>query len=156
VRTSRNALLPLRRAIAARAPDLLKSNGGGANAILARVPVLEHRTHRLRRLPERRVCHGIRVAGGWVVNVHAHNHRPELARADVDRALAAARCWAAGAPLLFGGDLNLRHPQLPGLVHLAGNHVDHVLAAGWSAAGPGAVLDRGTLSDHPPVTVALA
>src|SRR5687767_8092548 len=35
VLTSRNSLLPLRRAIAVRAPDLIKANGGGANAILA-------------------------------------------------------------------------------------------------------------------------
>jgi hypothetical protein len=36
--TSRNSLLSVRRAIASRAPDLLKANGGGANAILARAP----------------------------------------------------------------------------------------------------------------------
>ena len=36
VLTSRNLGLPLRRAIASRNPDLLKSNGGGANAILVR------------------------------------------------------------------------------------------------------------------------
>src|SRR3954447_20338580 len=41
--TSRNGLLPLRRAIARRAPDLIKSNGGGSNAILARAPIHEHR-----------------------------------------------------------------------------------------------------------------
>ena len=35
--TSRNSWLPLRRAIASRAPDLLKADGGGANAILARI-----------------------------------------------------------------------------------------------------------------------
>ena len=36
VLTSRNSLLPLRRAISSRNPDLLKSNGGGCNAILVR------------------------------------------------------------------------------------------------------------------------
>src|SRR5881397_2221825 len=36
VLTSRNCLLPLRRAIAERAPDLLKASGGGSNAILVR------------------------------------------------------------------------------------------------------------------------
>src|ERR1051325_1466319 len=32
--TSRNLLLPVRRWIAERFPDLIKSNGGGSNAIL--------------------------------------------------------------------------------------------------------------------------
>ncbi|MBV9605889.1 MAG: hypothetical protein JO027_12300, partial [Solirubrobacterales bacterium] len=44
VLTSRNGLLPVRRAIAVRWPDLIKSNGGGANAILARADAVgEHR-----------------------------------------------------------------------------------------------------------------
>src|SRR5689334_15683857 len=47
--TSRNALLPLRRAIARRRPDLIKSNGGGCNAILVRgARITEHRSLRLR------------------------------------------------------------------------------------------------------------
>src|ERR1700750_3330699 len=73
VLTSRNGLLSARRAIAARNPDILKSNGGGANAILARTSVLEHRWTRLTRVPERRIAHGIRTADGWVVNLHASN-----------------------------------------------------------------------------------
>src|SRR3954466_15561447 len=36
VKTARNFALPLRRAISTRNPDILKSNGGGANAILVR------------------------------------------------------------------------------------------------------------------------
>ena len=36
VLTSRNELLAARRAIAVRWPDVIKSNGGGANAILVR------------------------------------------------------------------------------------------------------------------------
>src|SRR3954447_19165508 len=36
VLTSRNALLPVRRRIAESRPDLIKSNGGGSNAILVR------------------------------------------------------------------------------------------------------------------------
>src|SRR5215470_4607245 len=54
VLTSRNFGRAVRRAIATRAPDLIKSNGGGCNAILARAPILEHRTHRLTWRPERR------------------------------------------------------------------------------------------------------
>jgi endonuclease/exonuclease/phosphatase family metal-dependent hydrolase len=157
VLTSRNFGLALRRAIAVRAPDLIKSNGGGADAILVRGDVLEHRAQRLRCWPERRYSHGVRLPGGtWVVNVHAHNRPEERARADCLRALAAARAWAAGAPLVFGGDLNLHRPELPGLVHVGGNHVDHVLVEGLRAAGRREVLDRGSLSDHPPVAVTLA
>src|SRR3954468_12486521 len=75
VLTSRNFLLPLRRAIASRAPDLLKANGGGCNAILVRGAILDHRTQRLTWRPERRWAHGVRLAGGqWVVDGHASTH----------------------------------------------------------------------------------
>src|SRR5947208_3481338 len=48
VLTSRNGLLSLRRAIAVRRPDLMKSNGGGCNAILARRDrIVAHRVLRL-------------------------------------------------------------------------------------------------------------
>jgi hypothetical protein len=62
VLTSRNALLPLRRAVAIRRPDLIKSNGGGCNAILVRgMHVLEQRALRLTVPPERRWVHGVRT-----------------------------------------------------------------------------------------------
>jgi endonuclease/exonuclease/phosphatase family metal-dependent hydrolase len=163
VLTSRNWLLPLRRAISERNPDLLKSNGGGANAILVRgAGITDHRSRRLTLLPERRMAHGVRLdSGAWVVNLHATTEpgSEEKPRtwADNRAALAAAREWAGGAPLVFGGDLNLGgRPQLPGLRHVAGNHVDHILVAGFEPAGRGQVLDRGRLSDHPPVAVSLA
>jgi endonuclease/exonuclease/phosphatase family metal-dependent hydrolase len=155
--TSRNRLLPLRRLISGRNPDILKSSGGGANAILVRGAIDEHRAERLRRRPEGRWVHGVRLPdGGWVVNVHSQNIPGKAARTDTDRAAAIARRWAAGAPLVFGGDVNLRHPELPGLVHVAGNHVDHLFTDGRPAAGEGQVIDRGTLSDHAPVAVTLA
>lgn len=61
--TSRNQLPALRRAIASRAPDRLKSNGGGANAILVRAPwtISAHGRARLRVRPERRVVHAVRI-----------------------------------------------------------------------------------------------
>jgi len=156
--TSRNWLLPVRRAISARNPDILKSNGGGANAILVRGEIREHRALRLRRLPEGRWVHGVRLGdGSWAVNVHAQNVPRALALADTRQAIEAARGWAAGAPLVFGGDINLgRPPAFPGLVHLGGNHVDHLFSDGRTAAARREVLDRGTLSDHPPVAVTLA
>jgi endonuclease/exonuclease/phosphatase family metal-dependent hydrolase len=156
--TSRNWLLPLRRWISERNPDILKSNGGGSNAILMRgSEVLEHRAERLRRWPEPRWVHGVRLADVWAVNVHSHNRPEALALADTRAAAEHAIRWAAGAPLIFGGDVNLRRPpELPGLVHLGGNHVDHLYSDGRPAAGRREVLDRGHLSDHPPVAVTLA
>jgi endonuclease/exonuclease/phosphatase family metal-dependent hydrolase len=156
--TSRNHLLPLRREISKRNPDILKSHGGGANAILVRGAIRDHRAVRLRRRPEGRWAHGVRLADdGWAVNVHSHNHPEALALADTRQAIEAAREWAAGAPLIFGGDVNLkRPPAFRGLVHLGGNHVDHLFSDGRPAAGRREVLERGPLSDHPPVAVTLA
>jgi endonuclease/exonuclease/phosphatase family metal-dependent hydrolase len=155
--TSRNWLLPLRRMICDRNPDILKSNGGGCNAILVRGRILDHRAEQLRRAPEARWVHGVRLADGWVVNVHSHNHPEALALADTRKAIAAAREWAGGPPLVFGGDINLKQPPaFPGLLHVGGNHVDHLFTDGRPAAGKREVLDRGKLSDHPPVAVTLA
>jgi endonuclease/exonuclease/phosphatase family metal-dependent hydrolase len=153
--TSRNAGLPLRRAIASRNPDLLAAAGGGCNAILVRgAAVLEHREHELTRKPERRVMHGVRVHGsGWIVNLHASTHPPEQRRADLLGGAAVALGWAAGAPLVFGGDLNSTQPAMPGLTHVGGHHVDHVFVAGGLAGGEVEVLDAGALSDHAPLRV---
>jgi endonuclease/exonuclease/phosphatase family metal-dependent hydrolase len=149
VLTSRNSLLRLRRFISDLNPDILKSNGGGANAILVRGEILDHRWVELTRTPERRVAHAVLLDGGWVVNVHSSTHRDEWALRDTRRALE----WAPAPLLLFGGDVNLRHPpELPGLVRVAGNHVDHLFTTG-APGRDAAVLDRGPLSDHPPVAV---
>src|SRR3954466_10746468 len=109
VRTSRNFALAARRAVSMRDPDVLKANGGGANAILVRDAVTAHRAVRLCWWPERRWAHGVRLADGtWVVNLHASTGRGALG--DTERALAGP--W--GSPLVFGGDVNLRSPVLPG------------------------------------------
>jgi endonuclease/exonuclease/phosphatase family metal-dependent hydrolase len=164
VLTSRNWLLPLRRAISSRDPDLLKSNGGGCNAILVRgggVIVGEQKTHRLALRPERRMMHGVRLRSGvWVVNLHASTRgaagEPQT-RAESLQAAGTALGWAGGAPLVLGGDFNLRGtPELPGLRHVAGHYVDHVYTSRIEPAGRGETLDRGTLSDHAPVAVELA
>ena len=151
VLTSRNFGLPIRKAISSRNPDLLKSNGGGCNAILVRgAAIEEHRTQRLTMRPERRYAHGVRTADGWIVNLHASTHRDEWARRDTLKALAAFP-----APFLFGGDINLRgKPELPGLIRLGGNHVDHLYSTDRTATKV-EVLERGRLSDHPPVRVTL-
>jgi endonuclease/exonuclease/phosphatase family metal-dependent hydrolase len=147
--TARNSFLPVRRAIASRAPDLLKANGGGSNTILVRGRVLEHRATRLTWWPERRMAQAARLDGGWVVNVHTSTHRESWALRDTLRALD----WAPRPLLVFGGDLNLRSVSLPGLRHVAGNHVDHLFSDG--RPGRAEVLDAGPLSDHAPVRVTL-
>jgi endonuclease/exonuclease/phosphatase family metal-dependent hydrolase len=155
--TSRNALLPIRRWIADRHPDVIKSNGGGCNAILARARIVDHRTRRLRCLPERRVVQGVALEGGrWAANSHATVHDPERAAADVELAARTALAWADGAQLVLGGDFNVREPQVNGLLHAGGHGVDHVFARGLHAVGEAEVLERGRLSDHAPVRVALS
>jgi endonuclease/exonuclease/phosphatase family metal-dependent hydrolase len=155
--TSRNFLLPARRWIAERWPDVIKSNGGGSNAILVRgQDVLDHRREALRRCPERRVVHAVRLASGvWAGNLHAQVHSPARAEADIARAAAALRRWAGPVPTLLGGDFNVREPGAAGFTHAGGHNVDHVLVRGLEPAGPAITLRRGRLSDHRPVVVDL-
>lgn len=156
--TSRNAGLGLRRAIAERWPDVIRSNGGGANAILVRgEAVTDHRRHRLRWWPERRVVHGVRLASGvWIGNVHAQAHSEERAQADTGVSCECLLGWAAGEPFVLGGDLNVRTPVAPGMTHAGGHGVDHVLCSGLTPVGRTRMPDRGALSDHAPVLVELA
>ncbi|MGI9098153.1 MAG: endonuclease/exonuclease/phosphatase family protein [Solirubrobacteraceae bacterium] len=155
--TSRNELLAVRRALAIRHPDLVKSAGGGANVILVRTGsarITDHRSVRLRRWPERRVCHAVALEGGpWCANLHAQAHSAALAGADIARAAAATLAWAGGGPALLGGDFNVRQPAAPEFEHLGGDGVDHVLGHLVVAACPAQVLDRGRLSDHAPLAV---
>jgi endonuclease/exonuclease/phosphatase family metal-dependent hydrolase len=156
VLTSRNELLAVRRAIATRWPDVIRASGGGANAILARRDrIVAHRTRRLCRFPERRWAHAVRLACGvWVANVHCSAGDEERAGRDAAAAAAAALEWAGGQPLVLGGDLNLRRPSLPGVQHAAARDVDHILlGAGVDAVGDREALDRGALSDHPPLAL---
>jgi endonuclease/exonuclease/phosphatase family metal-dependent hydrolase len=162
--TSRNALLPLRRALAERWPDLIKSNGGGANTILSRRPIAEHRALRLRSWPERRVAQLVRLQDGvCVANLHASARVP-LAEAELERLWEQALAWAGPGPLVLGGDLNLRSPVAPdGAVLLASRDVDHLFARGLQATGAAERLDRRVLlergavelSDHLPLAVGM-
>lgn len=154
VLTSRNFGLALRRAVSDRNPELLKANGGGCNAILVRGAIADHRVVRLTWWPERRWAHAVVLDGGLtVVNLHGSTHRDAWAARDVARAAAA---WDSTSPLLFGGDLNLRRPDVTGMTWLGGHHVDHFFARGLADSGACEVLDRGELSDHPPIRVSLA
>lgn len=158
--TSRNQLLPLRRSLARRWPELLKSGGGGANVVLVRGARIEaHARRRLCLLPERRVVHGVRDEHGrWFANLHATVHDDPQARREIATAAATALRWAGGAPLVVGGDLNVRDPAAAGLVHVGGRGVDHVFVANGLARADGSrreLLDRGGLSDHAPVRVTI-
>jgi endonuclease/exonuclease/phosphatase family metal-dependent hydrolase len=156
--TSRNWFMPVARWAAQRRPDVIKSWGGGANAILVRgAAVTEHRMRTLRAWPERRVVHGVRLEHAWwVCNLHAQAHSEARAQADVALAATTATAWSAGAPVVLGGDLNTRAPIAAGFAHAAGDGVDHVLARGLHVAGPARTLPHGRLSDHAPVLASLA
>ena len=131
--TSRNQLLPLARVLAARRPDIIKSWGGGANAILVRgAGVTAHARLRLRLRPERRVVHAVRRDDGvWVANLHASAHdRARGAGRHRPRRRGARSRWAGDEPIVFGGDMNTRKPVVPGFEHAGGHVIDHVFARG--------------------------
>jgi endonuclease/exonuclease/phosphatase family metal-dependent hydrolase len=156
--TSRNWLLAVTRSIAERRPDLIKSWGGGSNAILVRGErVIDHRVRTLRRWPERRVVHAVLLERGWwVANFHGQVHSEERAQADIAGAAQSTMAWSGNAPAILGGDMNTRQPTAPGFAYVAGHGVDHVLVRGLEAASPGRTLDRGNLSDHCPVLAEVA
>ncbi len=161
--TSRNLGLPLRRALARRDPELMKSNGGGANALLGRVPIAEDGRARLRTWPERRVVQLARLEGGVVAANFHGSTRVALAEQELERLRSIASAFAGpDAALVLGGDLNLRSPHVAGMEHVAARDVDHLFAAGLRATGS-EVLDRRAavdgitveLSDHPPLLAVL-
>lgn len=152
VLTSRIFGLALRRATATRWPDVLRSNGGGCNAILVRggLAISEHRAIRLGWFPERRWMHAVRLSDGvWAGNLHTE------ARAGQGlRAAAALREWAGSAPAVLGGDFNVPRLAPPGFEHAGGPGVDQVFVRGLEA-GESSTLERGRLSDHAPVAVSV-
>lgn len=164
VLTSRNSLLTLRRALAERRPDIAKSSGGGANAILVRPSageVTAHAQRRLRIRPERRRVHAVRLELDegplWIANVHAQVRPHSLTRADLRGAGRAVQTWAGGEPHLLAGDLNVPDPEVAGFNDAGGHEVDRfLLGPGVAAAGRVEVLERpGGLSDHAPVAIDL-
>jgi hypothetical protein len=149
--------LPVRAAIAAASRPYQVQRRRGQRDSCARAAIAEHRRATLRWWPERRVVHAVRLDdAGWWGNVHAQVRPPERALADLGKAAHELLGWAGAAPrVVLGGDMNLRDPAAPGLAHLGGHHIDHVLGRGWRRVGA-AKLDAGALSDHPPVLVELA
>jgi endonuclease/exonuclease/phosphatase family metal-dependent hydrolase len=149
--TSRNSLGSLRALAARLNPDLIASGEGGSNLTLVRATgslsrIVERREMAIHEgRPERRAMAFTRTKSGvCVANLHATNDQPALAVEDVLRAARAATEWAGGAPLLFGGDLNLRPREDPAVFAelserfgLAGSTgpaaIDHLLARGMTA-----------------------
>ena len=131
------ALLPLRRAVAVRWPDLIKSNGGGANAILVGDgDIAEQRTQRLCLLPERRQLQAVRAEGrplGRQPARHRARRRGGTTRGP-GRPRRHVLGWAGGAPAVLGGDFNVRAFELPGTGLIGGHDVDYVFAAGLRPA----------------------
>lgn len=191
--TSRNAGLAVRRALGRRWPDAIKSNAGGSNAILVRARAFErhgvsaieqYHAMRLRQWPERRVAQVMRLKEGvcvaedacvgegvCVANYHGSARR-RLAEEELEQLGRHALAFADGAPLVVGGDLNLRSPALPagdrergcdGAHHVARRDVDHILAWGMEPASAPELLDRWAqvdgvrvqLSDHVPLRAEL-
>ena len=120
VLTSRNAAGRLRALAARLNPDLIASGEGGSNLTLARDDgaagaIVERREAVIHAGPsERRAMAFTRTASGvCFANLHASAHLPDRAAEDVMRAAELASGWAADAPLVFGGDLNLRPGRSP-------------------------------------------
>jgi endonuclease/exonuclease/phosphatase family metal-dependent hydrolase len=179
--TSRNSLGRLRGLIADLNPDLIASNEGGSNQLLVRAParILEVRRLTLTARPERRRLlwalvgnpDGRRLA---VANLHATSLDARAAARDVELAAERSVDWAAGQPLVFGGDLNVRPEDDPGLYERLRDRfalapptgpgaLDHLLRRGLEPVEPPTQLapeDRDVsgpdglrirLSDHAPV-----
>jgi endonuclease/exonuclease/phosphatase family metal-dependent hydrolase len=161
VLTSRNRLAPLSGWLAELDPDLIASSEGGSNLTLVRGALLggtdpgiaERRELVIHEgKPERRMMAFTRTASGLcVANLHATNDRPELAGPEVLRAADTAIEWANGAPLIFGGDLNLRPAEQPEVFErlredhgleppTAPHRIDHLLSRGLQLLEPPADL----------------
>jgi endonuclease/exonuclease/phosphatase (EEP) superfamily protein YafD len=155
--TGRNQGLFLRRFVADRWPDLIKSNGGGSNAVLVRgMTVAEHREERLRWWPEQRWMHAVRVEDGtWFGNLHVQTQPRPRPEHDIARAVEALGRWSRGAErVVLGGDFNIGNPDVPGMAKIGGGGVDFVFARGLERES-GERLEARGLSDHPPLRFSL-
>ena len=180
--TSRNSFGSLRARVADWNPDLVRSAEGGSNMLLIRSParIIATRATTLATRPERRRLLMARLALPSdrrlvVACIHLSVPRTDQGRDEALRAAELATDWAAGDPLVLGGDFNLRprdhraaFDDLSRRFRLepptGPQAIDHLLAAGpldvatppallpaasREVAGPGGLAIR--LSDHAPV-----
>jgi endonuclease/exonuclease/phosphatase family metal-dependent hydrolase len=141
VLTSRNWFLPVSDRLGRLNPDLIASWDGGSNLTLVRGAAIgDRREVVLTRRPERRVMALTRLESGLCfANLHASTSENDP-EADIRLAADAATEFAAGAPLVFGGDLNLRPAGTTLFDELAERHglraptapdvIDHLLVRG--------------------------
>jgi len=125
-------------------PHLVGSWEGGCNLILVRkgrpgASIESHERATLRLWPERRVVSMVRTASGLcLANLHASTGG--RAEGDVMKAASLVAGWAAGAPLVLGGDFNLRPASSGAFAELERLHgltgatgpaaIDHLLSRG--------------------------
>ncbi len=172
--TSRNLVPPLQGLAHRLNPDLVGSWEGGSNVTLVRgARIAERRELEIQRHPERRRMQFARLDSGLcVANLHTSNDDPARAVPELRVAAESAVEWAGDAPLIFGGDLNLRPRETEAFEELekrfglrvptAPAAIDHLLVRGleivepprqWPAAAReiphGGLALR--LSDHAPV-----
>ena len=172
--TSRNALGAVRGFLARFNPDLIASNEGGSNLTLVRAtPVAGSETFVMRPgpRPERRtMCLAELGTGLRVANLHAST-TDDLAAEELVAAATHALASAGDAPVILGGDFNVRPRQSDVFAELEAlgfsapsdpGAIDHILAAGLEVLQPTAawpperreVSEQGLairLSDHAPV-----
>ncbi len=143
--TSRNWMSPLISPVARLRPQLAGSWEGGSNLILVRKDrpgnsIIEKRGATLRWWPERRTVSLVRLSDGLcVANLHASTGAAR-AEGDLTKAVSLALKWAGDAPLLVGGDFNLRPKSSSIFQRLSGEYgfsepaeeasIDHLLARG--------------------------
>ncbi|MFL5906567.1 MAG: endonuclease/exonuclease/phosphatase family protein [Solirubrobacterales bacterium] len=175
--SGRNWLQPLTSLIGRWRPDLLGAWEGGSNTTLVRPSagtIAERERVVLTRRPELRVMALTRLASGLcVANLHVST-KPSSAEAELIEAAERATQFAGEAPLIFGGDFNVR-PRASGVFdrleerfglapRTAPDRLSHLLVRGLAvvehpAAWPPEardVVDPDTglkirLSDHNPV-----
>lgn len=178
VLSARNWLQPLTSLLGRWRPDLLGAWEGGSNLTLVRGAggaIAERKRVTLTRLPELRIMALTRLESGLcIANMHVST-TPSSAEDELIAAAERASDFAGTAPLVFGGDFNVRPKASKVFDELAGrfalapptapDRLSHLLVRGLAVAEhPAAwppeardIADPDTglkirLSDHNPVT----